>query len=84
MTSSSAPAPASKGAPQPLRPLRRLTARGRDEAHRVASPLELFFDLCFVVAIAQAGAELVHSITEGHAGEGILNYAMLFFAIWWA
>lgn len=65
-------------------PLRRLTARGRDEAHRVASPLELFFDLCFVVAIAQAGVALVHAITEGHAGEGILNYAMLFFAIWWA
>ncbi|WP_020120932.1 low temperature requirement protein A [Streptomyces canus] len=65
-------------------PLRRLTARGRDEAHRVASPLELFFDLCFVVAIAQAGVGLVHAITEGHAGEGILNYAMLFFAIWWA
>ncbi|MEU6348152.1 low temperature requirement protein A [Streptomyces sp. NPDC047072] len=65
-------------------PLRRLTARGRDEAHRVASPLELFFDLCFVVAIAQAGVALVHAVAEGHAGEGILNYAMVFFAIWWA
>jgi low temperature requirement protein LtrA len=65
-------------------PLRRLTARGRDEAHRVASPLELLFDLCFVVAIAQAGVALVHAIAESHAGEGILNYAMLFFAIWWA
>lgn len=64
--------------------MRRLSARGRDEAHRVASPLELFFDLCFVVAIAQAGVQLVHSIAEGHAGEGILNYAMVFFAIWWA
>jgi len=61
-----------------------MTARGRDEAHRVASPLELFFDLCFVVAIAQAGIQLVHAVTEGHAGEGILNYAMVFFAIWWA
>ncbi|MFG3022154.1 low temperature requirement protein A [Streptomyces sp. NPDC048254] len=84
MTSSSTPAPAPQGAPQPLRPLRRLTARGRDEAHRVASPLELFFDLCFVVAIAQAGGELVHAVAEGHPGEGILNYAMVFFAIWWA
>ncbi|MFE2063800.1 low temperature requirement protein A [Streptomyces sp. NPDC059467] len=84
MTSSSTPAPASHGAPQPLRPLRRLTARGRDEAHRVASPLELFFDLCFVVAIAQAGVELVHAVAAGHAGGGVLNYAMQFFAIWWA
>nr|WP_217145074.1 low temperature requirement protein A [Streptomyces sp. AC627_RSS907] len=66
------------------RPLRRLTARSRHEAHRVASPLELFFDLCFVVAIAQAGAQLVHSVAEGHTGEGVLDYAMVFFAIWWA
>ncbi|MEU9986007.1 low temperature requirement protein A [Streptomyces sp. NPDC007971] len=84
MTSSSAPAPASPGAPHSQGPLRRLTARGRDEAHRVASPLELFFDLCFVVAIAQAGMQLVHAVAEGHAGEGIRNYAMVFFAIWWA
>nr|WP_307531340.1 low temperature requirement protein A [Streptomyces umbrinus] len=61
-----------------------MTARGRDEAHRVASPLELFFDLCFVVAIAQAGVQLVHSVAEAHAAEGVLNYAMVFFAIWWA
>ncbi|MFI6358965.1 low temperature requirement protein A [Streptomyces sp. NPDC050743] len=84
MMSSPAPAPASAGAPQPSGPLRRLVARGRDEAHRVSSPLELFFDLCFVVAIAQAGAQLVHAVAEGHAGDGILNYAMLFFSIWWA
>lgn len=68
----------------PQKPLRRLTARGRDEAHRVASPLELFFDLCFVVAISQAGVQLVHAVVEGQAGHGILNYAMQFFAIWWA
>ncbi|MGW2741036.1 low temperature requirement protein A [Streptomyces sp. NPDC001450] len=83
MTSSSAPAPA-PGAHGPQGPLRRLTARGRYEAHRVSSPLELFFDLCFVVAIAQAGVQLVHAVAEGHAGTGILNYAMVFFAIWWA
>lgn len=65
-------------------PLRKLTARGRGESHRAASPLELFFDLCFVVAVAQAGAQLVHAVAEGHAGEGILDYAMVFFAIWWA
>ncbi|MGP4046444.1 low temperature requirement protein A [Streptomyces sp. 2A115] len=82
--------PASESAPRPSEapaargPLRRMTARGRDEEHRAASPLELFFDLCFVVAIAQAGVQLVHSVAEAHAAEGILNYAMVFFAIWWA
>lgn len=50
----------------------------------MATPLELFFDLCFVVAIAQAGAELVHAVAEGHAGAGVLSYVMVFFAIWWA
>lgn len=81
MTSSSSPA---SGSPASRRPLRKLTARGRGEAHRAATPLELFFDLCFVVAIAQAGVQLVHSVAEAHTGEGILNYAMVFFAIWWA
>ncbi|GAQ70656.1 low temperature requirement protein A [Streptomyces turgidiscabies] len=93
MTSSSSPvsdapdapdAPDTSGGGSLGAPLRRLTARGRDESHRVASPLELFFDLCFVVAVAQAGVQLVHAVAEGHAGEGILNYAMVFFAIWWA
>ncbi|MEU6774154.1 low temperature requirement protein A [Streptomyces sp. NPDC046759] len=84
MTSSSASAPAAPGTPPPSGPLRRLTARGRGEAHRVSSPLELFFDLCFVVAIAQAGGQLVHAVAEGHAGGGILDYAMQFFSIWWA
>lgn len=59
-------------------------ARRPDEAHRAATPLELFFDLCFVVAVSQAGVQLVHAVAEGHAAEGVLNYAMVFFAIWWA
>ncbi|MEU5049565.1 low temperature requirement protein A [Streptomyces sp. NPDC021096] len=72
----------------PARPpsglLRRMAERGRDEEHRTATPLELFFDLCFVVAVAQAGRQLVHSLAEGHPGHGIPGYLMMFFAIWWA
>ncbi|MGW0842522.1 low temperature requirement protein A [Streptomyces sp. NPDC002787] len=93
MTSSSTPSTPSAPGPTPgsgapsgagRAPVRRLVARGRREAHRVASPLELFFDLCFVVAVAQAGVQLVHAVAEAHAAEGIVNYAMVFFAIWWA
>ncbi|MEU7150651.1 low temperature requirement protein A [Streptomyces sp. NPDC045456] len=62
----------------------RMTARGRSEAHRAATPLELFFDLCFVVAVAQAGRQLVHALAEGHPGHGVPGYLTLFFAIWWA
>ncbi len=36
-------------------------ARDADEDHRAATPLELFFDLCFVVAVSQAAAELHHA-----------------------
>ena len=62
----------------------RMTARSPHEPHRAATPLELFFDLVFVVAIAQAASGLHHSITEAHALEGLIGYLMVFFAIWWA
>ncbi|MEU2830408.1 low temperature requirement protein A [Streptomyces lavendulae] len=61
-----------------------MTARSRDEDHRAATPLELFFDLCFVVAIAQAGQCLVHSLAEGHPGSGVIGYFFVFFGVWWA
>ncbi|MEU8774705.1 low temperature requirement protein A [Streptomyces sp. NPDC048606] len=61
-----------------------MTARSRDEDHRAATPLELFFDLCFVVAIAQAGQRLVHALAEGHPGTGVIGYAFVFFGVWWA
>ncbi|MEO8704609.1 MAG: low temperature requirement protein A [Kofleriaceae bacterium] len=59
---------------------------GRDpgEHHRVATPLELLFDLCFVVAVAQAAASLHHAIAHGHAAEGVVGFGLVFFAIWWA
>ncbi|MCZ4095693.1 low temperature requirement protein A [Streptomyces sp. So13.3] len=63
---------------------RRMTARSRDEAHRASTPLELFFDLCFVVAVAQAGARLVHALAAGHPGNGVVGYLLVFFGIWWA
>ncbi|MGW7459861.1 low temperature requirement protein A [Streptomyces sp. NPDC054797] len=61
-----------------------MTARSRDEEHRAATPLELFFDLCFVVAIAQAGARLVHALAEGHPAAGVVGYFFVFFGVWWA
>lgn len=63
---------------------RRMTARRPDEPHRSATPLELFFDLCFVVAVAQAAAGLHHDVAEGRVGHAVGGYLMVFFAIWWA
>ncbi len=61
-----------------------MTARRSDEEHRVATPLELLFDLSFVVAVASAAANLHHSLTEDHVGHGVAGYLTVFFAIWWA
>lgn len=58
--------------------------RSSDEQHRAATPLELFFDLVFVVAIAQAAGSLHHGLASAHLGEAVLSYFMVFFAIWWA
>ncbi|MFE2373217.1 low temperature requirement protein A [Streptomyces sp. NPDC059398] len=62
----------------------RMRPRDPGEAHRASTPLELFFDLCFVVAVSQAGRHLVHALAEGHPGHGIAGYLTVFFAIWWA
>ena len=61
-----------------------MRGRSPDEAHRASTPLELLFDLVFVVAVALASARLHHSIVEHHVGQGLLSYVMVFFAIWWA
>ncbi|MFD8483990.1 low temperature requirement protein A [Kitasatospora sp. NPDC059673] len=71
-------------APDRYRPVRRMLARDQGESHRVSTPLELFFDLCFVVAIAQAGRELAHALAAGHFSVAVPGYLMAFFAIWWA
>lgn len=62
----------------PMRP------RDPGESGRAASTLELFFDLVFVVAVSIAAVSLHHALTEGHVLDGILNYAIVFFGIWWA
>ncbi|MBZ4485827.1 low temperature requirement protein A [Microbacterium sp. cx-55] len=64
--------------------LRRMAALNPRAPHRVASPLELLFDLVFVVAVSQASSTLHELIVEGHVGQGVLSYLMVFFAVWWA
>jgi low temperature requirement protein LtrA len=58
--------------------------RDPDEQHRASTPLELLFDLTFVVAVAYVAAELAHDLVEEHLWHGLVSYGMLFFAIWWA
>jgi low temperature requirement protein LtrA len=63
---------------QPMR------ARRADEQHRTSTSLELFFDLCFVVAVSQAAAAYEHQVVSGHVGHGVLGYVLVFFSVWWA
>jgi low temperature requirement protein LtrA len=60
-----------------------MTGRDRTEEHRASTPLELLFDLCFVVAVSQAGAQLHHSLVEHEIGHGVVYYLIVFFTIWW-
>jgi low temperature requirement protein LtrA len=66
-----------------LRPKGAIGARETDETHRVSTPLELLFDLCFVVAVGQAGQELARAIGRDQVGHGLVSYALVFFAVWW-
>lgn len=68
----------------PLRLHRRMAARPIDEQHRAATPFELLFDLVFVVAVASLVTQLAHATVEGHLGEKVWPFLMVFFAIWWA
>ena len=61
-----------------------MRARDPHEVHRVATPLELLFDLTFVVAVAAAVPELAHAIVENHPIEGLIGFLLVFFGIWWA
>jgi low temperature requirement protein LtrA len=63
---------------------RPLAGRDPEEPHRASTPLELLFDLSFVVGVASVAAELAHGVAEDHVGASVGHYLMVFFAIWWA
>jgi low temperature requirement protein LtrA len=59
---------------------------GRDphEPHRVATPLELLFDLTFVIAFGVAASEFAHALVTGHAGAGLAGFLFATFSVCWA
>ncbi|MBD0832271.1 low temperature requirement protein A [Aestuariibaculum sediminum] len=62
----------------------KMLGRNYNDTHRAATPLELFFDLIFVIAIASAASNLHHQLAEHHIVNGIFAFFMSFFSIWWA
>lgn len=63
-----------------------VTMSGRDphERGRTATPLELLFDLAFVIAFGTAADELAHLLAAGHVSAGIVGFCFATFAVSWA
>jgi len=59
---------------------------GRDphEPHRTATPLELLYDLTFVVAFGAAGNEAAHYVADGHWRTASIGFGFAMFAVVWA
>jgi low temperature requirement protein LtrA len=70
--------------PTPSHRVRRMSGRDPHEQHRVATPLELLFDLTFVVAFGVSASEFAHMLAEDHIGAGLAAFAFCTFAICWA
>ena len=64
--------------------VRRMAGRDPHEQHRVATPLELLFDLTFVIAFGVAASELSHMLAAGHVGVGLTAFLFATFATCWA
>ncbi len=58
--------------------------RDRHEEHRVATPLELMFDLAAVIAIAAAAAGLHYGVAAGQLWQALPSFLAAFFMIWWS
>ena len=61
-----------------------MTGREPTEPHRVATPLELLFDLTFVVGFGVAAEQLAHLLAEGHLAGGLIGFGVAMFAVCWA
>ena len=58
--------------------------RDPDEPNRVASPLELLFDLSFVAAFNRAADEAAHFLAEAHVGTAIVGFVFVSSTVCWA
>lgn len=61
-----------------------MTGRDPQEPHRASTPLELLFDLTFVVAFGVASSQTAHLLSEGDIGPALLGFGFALFAISWA
>ena len=62
----------------------RMAGRDPHEDGRAATPLELLFDLTFVIAFGTASNELAHFLAEDDVREGVIGFLFATFAVSWA
>ena len=65
---------------------RTVAMSGRDphESGRASTPLELLFDLTFVIAIGEAASQLAHFLAAGHVAAGLVGFSFAMFGVCWA
>jgi low temperature requirement protein LtrA len=61
-----------------------MSGRDPDEEHRAATPLELLYDLTFVVAFGVAADQFAHLLAAGHLASGLTGFSFAVFGICWA
>src|ERR1044072_1611456 len=64
--------------------VRPMSGRDPDEEHRVATPLELLFDLTFVISFGVSSNEFAHLLATNNVGAGALGFALATFSVCWA
>ena len=62
----------------------RMRARRPDETHRASTPLELLFDLVFVVAIGSLSTGLAEAELDGRTLTTLPFFLFVTAAVWWA
>ncbi len=63
---------------------RRMDGRDPHETHRVATPLELLFDLTFATSFGLAASQLAEALAAGRYAAAVLGFGFASFAICWA
>ena len=75
---------AAPASPALLRNLPRMDGRDPHEDGRVASSLELLFDLTFATSFGLAASQFAHALAAGHYGAALIGFGFAAFAISWA
>src|SRR6266699_2315479 len=64
--------------------IKQMAGRDPQEAHRVATPLELLFDLTFATCFSLTASQLASALAEGRYAAALLGFPFASFAICWA